>query len=69
MKPGDVAFFDCFVPHQSEPNLTGTQRRNVYLTYNRASEGDQRGKYFSDKRKSYPPDFEREAGKEYAFRV
>jgi len=69
MKPGDAAFFDCFVPHQSEPNLTGTQRRNIYLTYNRSSEGDQREKYFSDKRKSYPPDFEREAGKEYAFRV
>jgi hypothetical protein len=69
MKPGDVAFFDCFVPHQSEPNLTESQRRNIYLTYNRLSEGDQRERYFSDKRKSYPPDFEREAGKEYVFRV
>jgi ectoine hydroxylase-related dioxygenase (phytanoyl-CoA dioxygenase family) len=69
MEPGDVAFFDCFVPHQSKPNLTGKPRRNLYLTYNRAGDGDFREKYFADKRKSYPPDFEREAGKEYKFRV
>lgn len=69
MEPGDVAFFDCYVPHQSKPNLTKSQRRNLYLTYNRALDGDWRGKYFSDKRKSYPPDNEREAGKEYIFKV
>jgi hypothetical protein len=69
MKPGDVAFFDCFVPHQSGPNLTGKQRRNLYLTYNRASDGDSRQKYYSDKRKSYPPDNERDADTEYKFRV
>ncbi len=69
MEPGDVAFFDCFVPHQSEPNLTGKPRRNIYLTYNRLSEGEAREKYFSDKRKSYPPDYEREPGKDYAFKV
>ncbi len=69
MEPGDVAFFDCFVPHQSKPNLTPAQRRNLYLTYNRLSDGDHREKYFADKRKSYPPDNEREAGKEYVFKV
>lgn len=69
MKPGDVAFFDCFVPHQSKPNLTNKQRRNLYLTYNRKSRGESREQYFSDKRKSFPPDHEREAGKEYKFRV
>ncbi len=69
MQPGDVAFFDCFVPHQSKPNLTRSRRRNLYLTYNRASDGDHRERYFSDKRKSYPPDFEREPGKTYAFKV
>jgi ectoine hydroxylase-related dioxygenase (phytanoyl-CoA dioxygenase family) len=69
MSPGDVAFFDCFVPHRSDANLTQQQRRNLYLTYNRQSDGDHRRKYFADKRKSYPPDFEREPGKEYVFRV
>ena len=69
MEPGDVAFFDCFVPHQSAPNLTDKQRRNLYLTYNRLGAGDHRERYFSEKRKSYPPDHEREQGKEYKFRV
>ena len=69
MAPGDVMFFDCYAPHQSQPNLTAHQRRNVYLTYNRASDGDHRERYFADKRASYPPDNEREAGREYVYRV
>lgn len=69
MAPGDVMFFDCFVPHQSQPNATAQQRRNVYLTYNRASDGDHRERYFADKRRSFPPDHEREPGKTYVYRV
>ena len=69
MEPGDVAFFDCYVPHRSKPNLTDKQRRNLYLTFNRATDGDKRHDYFSDKRKSYPPDNERESGKSYVFKV
>lgn len=69
MEPGDVAFFDCFTPHQSQPNLTAQPRRNIYLTFNRASEGDFRERYFADKRKSFPPDFERDPGTTYTFRV
>lgn len=69
MQPGDVAFFDCFVPHQSAPNLTSRARRNLYLTYNRASGGDHRERYFAEKRRNFPPDAEREVGKDYKFRV
>ncbi len=68
-EPGDVIFFDCFVPHQSAPNLTDKPRRNLYLTYNRKSPGDHRLQYYADKRKAFPPDFERESGKEYHFKV
>jgi ectoine hydroxylase-related dioxygenase (phytanoyl-CoA dioxygenase family) len=67
--PGDAVFFDCFVPHRSAPNDTDQSRRILYLTYNRSSEGDHRERYFADKRRSYPPDHEREPGKEYRFRV
>lgn len=69
MEPGDGAFFDSFVPHRSEPNRSAVSRRVLYCTYNRASEGDQRERYYKDKRASYPPDVEREPGKEYRFRV
>jgi hypothetical protein len=69
MEPGDAAFFDCFTPHQSQPNLTTRPRRNVYLTYNRRRDGDFREQYFADKRRSYPPDFERDPNASYVFRV
>src|SRR6202171_1943136 len=32
--PGDVLFFDSYVPHASKPNLSGGRRRILYLTYN-----------------------------------
>lgn len=67
--PGDVVFFDGYTPHQSKANVSDTPRCNIYLTLNPASQGDHRETYFADKRKNYPPDNEREAGKEYVFRV
>ena len=67
--PGDVVFFDCFVPHQSGPNLTDKSRRNIYLSFNPASQGDHRLQYYEDKRKSFPPDYERNQGKAYKFKV
>jgi hypothetical protein len=66
---GDVIFFDSFVPHGSYPNLTNSRRRVLYVTYGRLSEGDHRVQYYVEKRKNYPPDCEREAGKQYVFRV
>ncbi|MBX6373713.1 MAG: phytanoyl-CoA dioxygenase family protein [Acetobacteraceae bacterium] len=68
-EPGDVLFFDSYVPHASKANLTGEARRILYLTYNRASDGDHRARYFADKRASFPPDIERLPGVEYKFRV
>jgi len=68
-EPGDAVFFDSFIPHRSAPNLTADQRRVLYITYNRASEGDHLARYYADKRASYPPDCEREPGKQYVFRV
>ncbi len=68
-KPGDVVFFDSFVPHRSAPNRSDAPRRVLYITYNRLSEGDQRERYYADKRKSYPPDCEREPDKVYEYRV
>ena len=62
-------FFDSYVPHASKPNLTRTNRRVLYLTYNRAVDGDQRERYFADKRAAFPPDIERIPGIEYRFRV
>lgn len=68
-KPGDVVFFDCYAPHASEANMSDKIRRLYFSTYNRLSDGDHLAAYYADKRKTFPPDIEREAGKEYVFRV
>jgi 2-aminoethylphosphonate dioxygenase len=67
--PGDAVLFDSFVPHRSGPNLSDEPRRVLYVTYNRLADGDHRDRYYADKRKSYPPDVEREPGKQYVYRV
>jgi len=67
--PGDAMFFDSYAPHRSGPNLTAAPRRVLYVTYNRASEGDHRVRYFADKRQNFPPDIERDPSKTYIFRV
>ena len=68
-EPGDVVLFDSFVNHGSDPNMTDKPRRALYVTYNKLSDGDHRAQYYADKRRSYPPDCEREDDKEYVFRV
>jgi hypothetical protein len=68
-EPGDAVFFDSFVPHRSAPNTSAEKRRVLYLTYNRLRDGDHRARYYADKRKSYPPDCEREPGKVYRYKV
>lgn len=67
--PGDVIFFDSFVPHASQPNHTAEPRRLLYLTYNLAAHGDQRARYHADKHAAFPPDIERDGTKTYVFRV
>ena len=68
-EPGDAIYFDSYAPHMSDPNMTDQPRRLYFATYNRLSEGDHLAAYYADKRKSFPPDIERVAGKEYVYRV
>jgi len=68
-QPGDVVFFDSFVPHRSAPNTSSSRRRILYSTYAKASEGDFRDRYYADKRKSFPPDCERDASKKYEYKI
>jgi 2-aminoethylphosphonate dioxygenase len=68
-EPGDVVFFDSFVVHRSQANLTPHGRRVLYVTYNRAADGDHRQQYYADKRASFPPDIDRQPGVTYQYRV
>jgi ectoine hydroxylase-related dioxygenase (phytanoyl-CoA dioxygenase family) len=53
--PGDVIFFDAYVPHGSPANTSNRSRRNIFLTFNKQSDGDKREKYYADKWANYPP--------------
>jgi ectoine hydroxylase-related dioxygenase (phytanoyl-CoA dioxygenase family) len=68
-QPGDAVFFDSYAPHRSQPNRTDQPRRVLYITFNRASEGDHRAAYYADKHRNYPPDIERDPARDYQFKV
>ena len=49
LQPGDVAFFGCFTPHRSAPNLSARWRRQLYLSYTaRRDGGDLRETHYRD---------------------
>lgn len=63
---GDVVLFDSYIPHRSQANRSLLPRRALYVTYNRASEGSFRDAYFAQKREVFPPECEREPGRDYS---
>lgn len=65
MAPGDILLFDSYLPHRSRANFSSSPRRALYATYNRASDGDVREAYFSEKRRVFPPDADRVPGQDY----
>jgi ectoine hydroxylase-related dioxygenase (phytanoyl-CoA dioxygenase family) len=67
--PGDVVFFDAYVPHGSPANTGSRSRRNIFLTFNKESDGDMREKYYRDKWASYAPNQADEARTAESFRV
>ncbi len=65
-EPGDILLFDSYLPHRSGPNLSAAKRRALYVTYNRASEGERRADYYREKRAAFPPECERVPGRDYS---
>jgi 2-aminoethylphosphonate dioxygenase len=48
LTPGDIAIFSGFTPHRSAPNHSQSLRRQLYLSFNAASDGgDQREEHYS----------------------
>jgi ectoine hydroxylase-related dioxygenase (phytanoyl-CoA dioxygenase family) len=49
LDPGDVAIFGGFTPHCSAPNRSDGWRRQLYLSYNKCSDGgDQRARHYEE---------------------
>ncbi len=67
--PGDVIFFDSYVPHGSPANTSNRSRRNIFLTFNKKSDGDKRDQYYADKWAKYPPNQAEQARESKSFRV
>jgi 2-aminoethylphosphonate dioxygenase len=66
LEAGDIAFFGSYIPHRSGRNNTNKPRRSFYITYNGVSGGDKHDAYYADKRRMFPPDSEKEPGKDYS---
>ena len=49
MYPGDCLFFNSFIPHKSYINYSSKSRKAIYLTFNDASEGNLRKKYYAER--------------------
>ena len=49
MRAGDVLWFHSRTPHRSDRNLTRSTRRGLFCTYNAATLGDLRSRYYADK--------------------
>jgi len=67
--PGDVIFFDSYVPHGSPANTSARARRNIFVTFNRQSDGDNRQRYYEDKWAKYPPNDAEHARESRSFLV
>jgi hypothetical protein len=49
LEPGDVGIFGGFTPHRSAPNRSTRWRRQLYLSYNKLSDGgEQRDKHYAE---------------------
>lgn len=66
MRPGDVLLFSSWLPHMSGRNITSAPRRNLYVTYNGASDGSFREMYYAEKRAKFPQRIERVPGVDYS---
>jgi 2-aminoethylphosphonate dioxygenase len=49
LEPGDLAIFGGFAPHRSAPNRSDRWRRQLYLSYNKLSDGgQQRARHYEE---------------------
>ena len=49
VRAGDLLWFHSRAPHRSGPNTAGSRRRALFCTYNAASQGDLRARYYDEK--------------------
>lgn len=69
VRAGQVLWFHSRTPHRSGPNTSGVPRRALYPTYNAASEGDLRRRYYETKLATFAEAEDEPAGSSSTARV
>ncbi|KAJ5646486.1 hypothetical protein N7490_002858 [Penicillium lividum] len=67
LDPGDMIIFGSHLAHRSAENKTQKSRSSLYATFHSKSDGlDLREKYYKHRMENFPPEHEREKGKDYS---
>ncbi|KAF3073691.1 Uncharacterized protein CFAM422_004402 [Trichoderma lentiforme] len=65
LEPGQLLIFTSYLAHRSGPNHSNENRKALYATYNRASEGDLHQDYYELRKKEWPATHMRKEGETY----
>ncbi|KAL5092851.1 hypothetical protein Trisim1_000586 [Trichoderma cf. simile WF8] len=65
LEPGQLLIFTSYLAHRSGPNHSNENRKALYATYNRASEGDLHHDYYELRKKEWPATHMRKEGETY----
>ncbi|KAJ5175118.1 uncharacterized protein N7482_000995 [Penicillium canariense] len=67
LQPGDLLIFGSHLAHRSAANRTEKSRSSLYATFHSKKDGlDLREKYYKHRMEMFPPEHEREEGKDYS---
>lgn len=65
LEPGQVLIFGSYLAHRSAANESEQDRKALYATYNRASEGDLHDEYYRQRKIEWPPTHLRKSGEKF----
>ncbi|KAM0723381.1 hypothetical protein Q7P37_000367 [Cladosporium fusiforme] len=65
LEPGQLLIFSSYLAHRSGANKSNSDRKAIYATYNRASEGDLRKGYYEHRKIEWPASHMRKKGEKY----
>ena len=66
LEAGEILIFTSYVAHRSQTNMSNKSRRALYATYNVASDGDLRKKYYAERAREWPATHKMQKGNKYA---
>lgn len=65
LQAGDVLIFGSYLAHRSAANHSDQDRKAIYATYNKASEGNFHKEYYRQRREEWPPTHLRKPGDKF----